>query len=272
MIKLRCFVIVLSGLLFLPAVAAADCMTSFPEDAPQITITYVTKQSFPWIMGKGTDINYQKPGMTPDIICEAARTAGLRVKLVRNPWKRGLLEIKEGRIDATFHASYNKERAVYGVYPLKNGEFDLGRSINRQRYMFFYNKNAPIQWDGKAFHADKKEPVGVSVGYAVVDTLIDKKIDYTEIRGALSGLKMIKNGRISAMAEIETLANAILDDHPDMKNYIEMHPVPIREKPYFLLISKTFYQKHPEKSERLWDEIGKLAHGPRLAELKRKYQ
>lgn len=258
--------------LVMPAVAVADCLAKSLPGAPKMVVSYVVKHSPPWYLNKGDTVDLTHPGVTPEILCEAAQKAGINITFVRKPWKRGLVEMKSGHVDATFHASYKKEREVFGVYPKNAGKPDASRSINNQRYIFFYSPENPIDWDGKTFRSQHGKPVGVSVGYAVIDDLKKLGIPYTEIRGADNGLSMVDKGRLSAMAEIENLGLQAIRDTRKLGLSIVAHPIPIRDKPYYLLISRTFYNKYPDLSEKLWNVIGEIAHGPRMPEIMKKYK
>ncbi|WP_027720144.1 substrate-binding periplasmic protein [Maridesulfovibrio zosterae] len=56
-------------------------------------------------------------GFLVDIVKEAARRAGFRVKLKIVPWKRALSMARKGTADAIFNAGLTRERAEYLVYP-----------------------------------------------------------------------------------------------------------------------------------------------------------
>lgn len=94
------------------------------------------------------------------------------------------------------------------------------------------------------------------LGYSIVKDLIQVGIPIQENpQGVLGSLKMVALNRASGAIAHETQAQYLLRKNP--KEFAGIKPVPpaIKEKPYFILVSKAFYKKHPKLTQDIWAEI-----------------
>jgi len=78
----------------------------------------------PWIIGGGSQLSPQLPGIEIELYRLMAARLNLQLEMVRIPWKRCLSEVKQGRADGIFPASFKPERLSLGVYPMRNGKLD----------------------------------------------------------------------------------------------------------------------------------------------------
>lgn len=84
-------------------------------DRPTLTFVYETRANPPRYLGEGTAINWDRPGLTLELLKELGRRLQINLKLERYPWKRGLYLAETGEADGIFHASYKPEREAIGV-------------------------------------------------------------------------------------------------------------------------------------------------------------
>ena len=70
-----------------------------------------------------------------------------------------------------------------------------------------------------------------------------------------NNLDKLAVGRISAYAEIESIADHTMDKEKSRyENIVKLQP-PLTEKFYYLLISKAFFEKNPQLAEQIWDAV-----------------
>jgi polar amino acid transport system substrate-binding protein len=217
-------------------------------------IVYINKENPPRIVGNGTSINWSKPGITVELIKMVAERVGLRIEFKRMPWKRCLYAVEHGMADAAFHASFKPARAEFGVYPSRDGRLDPSRGIYKNAYVFYVRKDSGVSWNGKAL-GNASRPIGTQLSYSIADDLRQMGYEVEEEANVSNNLNKLAAGRISAYAEIESIADHILDKEISRyENIVKLHP-PLSEKVYYLLISKSFVQNNTELAERIWDAV-----------------
>jgi polar amino acid transport system substrate-binding protein len=217
-------------------------------------IVFMGKENPPRIMGEGASIDWAKPGITLELLKMVEKNVGLQFQFKRIPWKRCLYMVEHGLADATFHASYKPDRAIYGLYPKKKGMLDPTRSIYKNSYVFYVQKRSGVRWDGKKLN-NVSRPIGTQLSYAITDDLRKMGYDIEEEASATSNLDKLVAGRISAYADLESIVDSTLRKYKPRYETIEkLHP-PLREKDYYLLISKSFAQKYPQLTETIWDAL-----------------
>ncbi|MES9956410.1 MAG: transporter substrate-binding domain-containing protein [Sedimenticola sp.] len=179
----------------------------------------------------------------------------MQLKFKAVPWNRGLVMIEKGVADGIIDASYNVKRAQYAVYPMKNGELDLSRKIGEGgTYHLYKNKNSTIAWDGEKF-TNPDGPVAAKDGYAVIVDL--EKHDNIEIVVSPNENIIVRDllsGRIAGYAAFDTEIQNYSDTQ-QFKNTIIKEPIPIRQKPYFVIFSKTSYAKKKDEIEKFWNML-----------------
>lgn len=219
-----------------------------------LRVVYPETENSPRIAERGTVVPADKPGTTIELLRMAAQKAGVTLELTRAPWKRCLYLVENAYVDATFHASYTEERARYAVYPSKGGRPDAGRAVFVSRYALYVMKGARIGWDGRSL-SNVSQPLGTLSGNAVAEDI--KRLGGTVemAPGVRSNMEKLKTGRIAAYVEIEGVADDFLADYRAEFAEIEKLPIPFEEKPYYVVLSKPFYEKNPQLSEAFFDAI-----------------
>jgi polar amino acid transport system substrate-binding protein len=230
------------------------CKTSTLYGGTVFKIVYNNKENPPRIMGDSSSINWEKPGITVELLKLVGDKLRMDFKFERMPWKRCLYMIENGSADATFHASYNPDRAEYGVYPKGDDGLDSSRAIYKNAYVFYTLKGSGVTWDGKALK-NASRPIGTQLSYAISDDL--RKMGYLveEEASPENNINKLASKRISTYADIESLVDNILSKNQERyAKIVKLHP-PIKEKTYYLLISKSFAKKHPQFTEDIWNAI-----------------
>jgi polar amino acid transport system substrate-binding protein len=217
-------------------------------------MVYFNKENPPRVLGSGTSIDWSKPGITVELFKMVAQSVGVQFEYKRMPWKRCLYAVEHGRADATFHASFKPARAKFGVYPTRDGQLDRSRRIYKNSYVFYARKGSGVSWNGQTL-SNALRPVGTQLSYSIADDL--RKMGYAveEEASVANNLNKLAAGRISAYAEIESIADYTLGkEKSQYENIVKLQP-PLREKFYYLLISKSFVEKNPQMAEQIWDAV-----------------
>lgn len=221
--------------------------------ANSITLVYENKGNPPYYFDE-TKQSSRRPGVSIELFDLVAERLGLTFEYVRRPWARGLEGLKANKFDGIFNASYKPERELYGLYPMKDGRIDNNRSTIRQAYYFYKKVDSHIVWDGKRLRGLKGK-IGTIIEYSINADLKAMSLEVDPAPQQETNLKKLAAGRIELIADIDTMNDGFM--LPGKKyhgKFIKLDP-PIKQKPYFLVFSHQFAEKHPELIESIWDEI-----------------
>ncbi|MBT8367437.1 MAG: transporter substrate-binding domain-containing protein [Deltaproteobacteria bacterium] len=233
-------------------------------------MVYFNKENPPRILGNGTSIDWSKPGITVELFKMVAESVGMQFEFKRMPWKRCLYAMQHGLADATFHASFKPARAEFGVYPTRDGQLDPSRCIYKNSYVFYARKGSGVKWNGNTI-SNASRPIGTQLSYAIADDLRKMGYEIEEEASVANNLNKLKAGRISAYAEIESIADyALGKERTQYENIVKLQP-PLREKVYYLLIAKSFVEKNRRLAEQIWDAVRDVQQTDAYREMLRKY-
>ncbi|MBT3360700.1 MAG: transporter substrate-binding domain-containing protein [Rhodospirillales bacterium] len=236
----------------------------------KIRVVYNTEPNHPFITGKGTKIDAERPGLTIDLLHEVSRQIGIEFEFKRVPWRRALFMVEAGQADAVFHSSFKTERTTFGAYPVKNGMPDETRKIADFSYHIYTTKKYGVSWDGKVI-GNARRPIGVMRGAAMFDILKNAGHKVDDAISSAVNLRKLVGGRICAYVDLEGVVDPNLSAHPEWLEIVQKLSPPIRTQPYFLMFSKAFADSQPELTERVWDAIGDFRKSPQFETLKKKY-
>ena len=215
----------------------------------------------PWIMGGGSHFKEKSPGLEIELYRLVAKGLNLELRMVRLPWTRCLSDLKHGRVDGIFPASFKPERLSLGRFPTKNGEIDPIRKSRDSAYFLYTTMASPLGWDGDAFvnmHLMKRQTVGVPLGWSIATDLRRKGIDLLEKPRPLELLKILKKGGLAGVVCLDTVIDAYIAQAPDRFSGIRKIYPPVAEKTYYLILSHDFVSRHPDLSEKIWDSIAAI--------------
>jgi len=218
-----------------------------------ITLVYEVKPNPPFYLGKKT-INWNKPGITLEVLKSLEKKLNIKFKFDRLPWARGLEQLKNNLVDGIFHASFKAERLKIGAYPLSNGKPDTSRKLMSQSYFLYKRKESPLTWDGITF-GNLHGSIGAIIGYAIVGDLALINVEVEEVVSQWSNLRKLVLGRIEGVAGLESMNDIVIKAHPEeFMSIAKVYP-PIMSKPYYLMLSHKFVRENPELAEAIWDGI-----------------
>jgi hypothetical protein len=87
-----------------------------------------------------------------------------------------------------------------------------------------------------------------------------------------NNLDKLVAGRISVYADIETIVDNTLRKHKLKYAAVKKIPPALKEKVYYLLISKGFAAKHPRLTERIWAAVRDVQTTDVYQEMLKKYE
>jgi len=234
-----------------------------------IALVYEEKPNPPFYLGEKT-IDWNKPGITLDVLKSLEKKLNVKFKFDRLPWARGLELLKNDLIDGVFHASFMKERLHIGVYPMKNDEPDTSRRLMSQAYFLYKRKGSSLNWDGKTFD-HLTGSIGAIIGYAVVEDLKQMNVEIEKVATQWSNLSKLALGRIDGVAGLESMNDIVIKTNPEkFRSIVKIYP-PIMRKPYYLMLSNNFVSENPELAEAIWDGIRNIRLSGEYEQITKKY-
>lgn len=188
-----------------------------------------------------------------------ARRAGIEFDYQSMPWKRCLAQIRANQIDGVFAVSFSQERLVLGAYP-GGLRPDPARRMHVDRYLLVRRKGSRVDWDGRHFR-NLDGRVGFQLGYSVGDFLRGQGVLVDEgSQRSDELLQKLLSGRVQAAALGG--GDALRLVRGPLAEQLEVLPVPLIEKPYFLMLSHDFVARRPELAERLWKTVAEVRNSP----------
>lgn len=233
------------------------CLLSGSVSAAEVVrAAYEDKPLPPFYMGSGAEPDPVAPGVSVELLREAAAAAGIEIQFVRIPWARCLKSLKSGEIDAIFNASFKEERQEVGIYPMVGGKPDPARRIANLSYVLYRLKDGPVTWDGKVVGGLDGSPVGIQAGYSVAEDVARLGLKPEESADTVTIFKKLASRRIAMVAQLEVSGDAALGrgDFPAIE---KMQP-PLVTKDYFLMFSHQFYDSRRATAEKLWAKLAEV--------------
>lgn len=220
-------------------------------------VAYENATQFPNYMGDTSEVLDSKPGATVELVALLAEEIpNFEVKFVRYPWKQCLIELKAGTVDGIFNASYREERLAIGAYPWKDNTIDISRRITTISYHFYRIKGSNFDWDGNNV-SGLTSLIGTPLGYSVEGDLKSRGIPILSARDILVNFSNLLRGKVNAIALQDVTGDYHIERKSGLSSIEKVHPA-IATKPYYLMLSRQFKERHPVLSEKIWDTIAKL--------------
>lgn len=259
-LQLRCLTSILIAL------CAVAVMGSARAAEPSVVrVCTGDDESYPWQLN-------DRPGVLTYTMRMVEQKVAGRFIIEAKPWKRCLMELNVGKIDAAFKASYSAERAADGaVYPMMADRLDVDKRLLTDQYSLFKLKGAAIEWDGKQLIA--AGVVGAQSGFSVVVQLkgLGATVDDGS-RHAKANLQKLLLGRVIAVALQTQEGDALLAQNAEFAARIERIQPVLIEKPYFLVFSRNFYAEHEALSRQIWSAIAQVRESREYKNLLREFK
>lgn len=226
-----------------PAVAAGK---------PSIPLCFERQEVLPWRTLDGGGLNFE-------LLNEVARRTGVEFDYQSMPWKRCLAQLKANQVSGAFAVSFSQERLALGEYP-GGQKADPERRTHVDRYMLVRRKGSRVDWNGKTFQ-NLDGRIGFQLGYSVGDFLRAQGVLVDEgSQRSDELLQKLVSGRIEAAALGG--ADAVRLVRGPLAEQVEVRPVPLVEKPYYLMLSHDFVARQPELAARIWKAVAEVRNSP----------
>ncbi|XOV80467.1 MAG: substrate-binding periplasmic protein [Aestuariibacter sp.] len=219
----------------------------------QITleVCLIDNELFP-LWRKPGEEHKSRGGINIDLMRYIAAQTNLKIHWVRAPFPRCLKLLQSGEVDALNVASYNADRSQYGLYPFKDGKIDMTRRFKNDSYSAFVKQGSDIQFDGEKFTNIKHLPVAIEIGASIGYMLENMNIKLLRLPNIEQAFNMLLAGRVSMV---------VTNSHNDAK--VRNAPVkklspPVVNKPYYLMLSRQFYEQHPILAQNIWQASGQM--------------
>jgi polar amino acid transport system substrate-binding protein len=242
--------------LALALVAPAQAQTS-----DSLTLCFENTDVRPWRTVEGNGLNF-------DLLREAGRRLGLRFEFQALPWKRCLAQLQANEVHGLFAASFASDRLEVGAYPGGRTP-DAAKRMHVDRYVLVRRKGDAVNWDGKAFQ-NLDGAIGSQLGYSIGAQLRGMGVTVDEgSQNARALVQKLLAGRLAAAALGGSDATGLMAQDVQLAAQVEVLPVPLVEKPYFLMLSHALLKARPELAQRLWATLEEVRQSPAYRKLEK---
>lgn len=176
--------------------------------------------------------NGQVVGISPDIITEAFRRMGYKIKLQLVPWKRAQEMVKDGEVDGFFSPYKSTEREKLYQYPTE--------PLLIEKNVFMVRKDSNIIYDGDMSKL-KHYGIGTLIGYATLDKYIESKLINTVDKSL--NVEASLNKLISKERQVDLVVNTdyilwYTAKKMNITDSVKELPLPLAEVPSYLAFNK----------------------------------
>jgi len=239
-----CILLVLS----LPAAAA-------PKET--VRLCYEAQDVRPWRTEQGGGLNFE-------LLKLVEQRLDVHFDFQSIPWKRCLAQLKANAVDGAFAVSFKPDRRELGEYP-GGDNIDASKRMHIDTYVLLRRKGSKVEWDGKHF-SNLDGAIGFQLGYSVGDVLRAQNLEVDEGSQRADELaRKLIAGRLAAAAMGGSDAAGLM--RGPLAPQLEQLPVPIVEKPYFLILSHALVASRPQLAARIWSAVEQARNSPAYKKL-----
>jgi len=217
----------------------------------QLTFCYSDTDVFPWHMSGEQGLNFL-------LLNQVSHKLDMQFKYISYPWNRCLMEMKNGRVDGAFVASFVAERLESGRYPTtRDKAIDPEKRMMSEAYYLYRLKNASLDWDGKKF-SHLNGSIGITIGASVTAQLKEMGVKIEEVSGKTEILfDMLIYGRVQGVIMFTQVGDYLMRT-PRYQGKFEKIPTQIVSKPYYLMLSHQLYANYPTLANQIWASIAEV--------------
>ncbi|MCP3871932.1 MAG: amino acid ABC transporter substrate-binding protein [Desulfobacteraceae bacterium] len=96
-------------------------------------------------------------------------------------------------------------------------------------------------------------------------------IPYETSLSTPNDFKKLAAGRVDIICAIEDVGDGLINLYPDKYKNVEKILPSLKNKPYYLMLSKQFSGSNPDLAELLWDTLAEVRDSEELQQIKLKY-
>lgn len=207
-------------------------------------------------------------GLNFELLRETGRRLNLKLDFQALPWKRCLAQLQANEVHGVFAASFATDRLEVGAYP-GGRQADPAKRMHVDRYVLVRRKGHAVNWDGKAFQ-NLDGAVGSQLGYSIGAQL--RGMGVTVDEGSQTARALVQKlvaGRLAAAALGGSDATGLMATDQALAAQVEVLPIPLVEKPYFLMLSHALVKSRPELAQRVWATLEDVRQSPAYRKLEK---
>jgi polar amino acid transport system substrate-binding protein len=222
-----------------------------------VSLCFERKDVPPWRTINGEGLNFE-------LLKQVSSRLDLTFTYQSLPWKRCLAKLKANEVDGAFSVSFAHDRVNVGEYP-GGAQPDFSKRMHVSRYYLVRKKGARIDWDGRAFH-NVNGAIGYQLGYSVGDFLHAQNVPIDEANQRATDLiRQVSIGSLAGAAMFDTDVESLMNT--PLASEVEMVPIPLIEKPYFLLLSHALVTGRPQLAAQIWKAVEEVRNSAPYAKL-----
>ncbi|MES2125986.1 MAG: transporter substrate-binding domain-containing protein [Pseudomonadota bacterium] len=237
----------------------ALCGAGAAQAKDTITLCFERQEVLPWRTLNGGGLNFE-------LLNQVAARLDLAFDYQSMPWKRCLEQLGANEVGGAFAVSYNKDRLKLGQFP-PGAPADAKARMHVDRYVLVRKKGSRLDWDGKVLR-NAEGAIGIQLGYSVGEFLrgLNMQVDEGSQRASELAQKLIA-GRLAGAAIGGGDAVSLMNG--PLASQLEVLPIPLIEKPYFLLLSHALVASNPQLANRIWKTIEEVRTSAQYKKLQR---
>lgn len=203
-------------------------------------------------------------GLAQEVLRRASQLEPVVVNYLVAPREQCLSRLQNGESDAMLGA-WLPERTEYAAYPMEQGQPDPLSSLGDTYLMVFRQRGAKVDWDGEQFIGLGRQPVGVQPGMLYVPQLRAMGAVVDESGGSPEdNLLRLQRHQVAAVIGQQGDYAPLIAQH--YRNEIEMLPRPFKVTANYLIVNRTFYQRHQAAVDAYWAALRQVRRSPSYLE------
>lgn len=231
--------------------------------ALEMKLCYEDVVVFPWILGDDKGVVVSEMHLVEDF-------AGVKFNMTRLPWKRCQLEAEAGNYDGIISASYNSDRAKWGVYPYDKDADKVERDFRHHTDSFYLyvRQDSGIKFSNGKIVNLGDSAIGVQLGYSVGNDLQKQgykiQSNFTDTKDVLKELDM---GALKVAILQGNETTKVLNENPSLlKNIIRLE-TPFKVNDQYLLFTKKYFSQHEKEVRNIWKAMKKARESKAYVDL-----
>ena len=212
-----------------------------------------------------------RPGWQIELFQSVEARTGVKFEYAFVPWDQAMRLVRTGAVQAAFNSSYKPERAVFGAYPIKDGEPDPSRATVEYTYALYALKDSGVTWDGQSI-AGLERPLVVEKSGAILSQLEKLGIRTQELTDYEAMLSMVIGRRAQALAGVDQIVDPMLAMDAERFDDLQKLEPPLQRRVGYLMFSKRFCQSKPAVCDAVWAAIGDIRQTDEFKAMRLSYE
>jgi polar amino acid transport system substrate-binding protein len=253
------------------ALVGAAPVSQASPNAPPVLILATTEEATLGVQVINGTLDAKRPGHYVELTRKVSEQCGVLVEFKFMPWARALQAVESGIVSAAFASSYKPERAVYGAYPMKDGQPDESRAQRNLAYHLYADPETAASFKmGES--ATSGAHVAVERDASIIPLLESQGMVPRPLPRYESILSMVAMKRAMFGAGIADNLDPILSQNPDLAAKVVKIEPPLQKQIGYVMFGKAFYEKHRDAVECFWDQSAVLSKSHWYEMLKKQYE